>query len=132
MNAPTNIYAKVVGIVMLALGVLGMLATTSQGDVAQVLGTFDVNLGHNIIHLAVGLAGVLAGFMAIMSTRTYALVIGAVFALLGAAGIASGAGFDVAGIFGSINIAGSVLNLIVGGAGVTAWYLERGAVSERA
>lgn len=71
-NAPVRYFALILGVVYLAIGVLGFFPAALQppGPAApslavdagygRLLGLFPVNVLHNIVHLAVGLWGLLA------------------------------------------------------------------------
>ncbi|MGK8522718.1 DUF4383 domain-containing protein [Nocardia asteroides] len=80
-----------VGAVFLLVGVLGFIPgiTTNYSELewaghhseAQLLGLFNVSVLHNVVHLAFGVAGVLAARTA-ASARAYLLVGGAVYLVL--------------------------------------------------
>ena len=55
------VYARVFGVVLTIVGILGLFLTTDQDTVESLLG-FDVNLTHNLVHLATGVLGLIAGF----------------------------------------------------------------------
>ena len=83
--------AGVVGAVFIVVGLLGY---TVSGDHAlaghtggQLLGLFQVNSLHNMVHIAVGAAMVAAAIAGARAARTVNLGIGAVYLLLGVAGL---------------------------------------------
>jgi hypothetical protein len=129
-TSPAVMYARVFGIVLTLVGVLGLLVTTEQDSVEQLLG-FDVNLTHNLVHLLTGVLGLIAGFSALVYARTYAIVLGVVYTLLGVWGLVAGDGFDPFGLFGSINMADHVLHLAIGILGIGAWVASRERDVER-
>lgn len=127
--SPAVWYARIVGIVLTVVGVLGLIVTTDQESVRSLMG-FDVNLTHNLVHLATGLVGVGIGFFALTMSRMYALVFGIVYAVLGIWGLIEGANFNPLGLFVQINMADHVLHLALGVAGIAAWAMSRDEVGE--
>lgn len=113
-------YALVFGTVLTLIGVLGFFVNTSQ-DMAEPLLGFDVNLTHNLVHLASGVVGLIVGLSALMYARMYALVLGIVYTVLGVWGLVVGDGFDPFGLFASINSADNFLHLAIGLLGLGAW-----------
>ena len=122
--SPAVTYARVFGVVLTLVGILGLLVTTDQDNVEPLLG-FDVNLTHNIVHLLTGVLGLVAGFSALRYARTYAIVLGVVYTLLGIWGIVVGEGFDPFGLFGEINMADNFLHLAIGVLGIGAYVASR-------
>ena len=113
---PAVWYARVFGIVLTLVGVLGMFTTTSQAHAQPLLG-FDVNLTHNIVHLATGALGLVAGFALLSLARTYALVLGIVYLVVAIWGFADA---DPLGLFVHINPADNVLHVAIGVIGLVA------------
>ncbi len=122
--SPAVLYARIFGIVLTIVGVLGLFTTTDQDTVESLLG-FDVNLTHNLVHLATGVLGLVAGFALLAWARGYALVFGVVYTALGLWGLIAGDGFDPFGILGSVNMADNILHLVIGLLGVGAWASAR-------
>jgi Domain of unknown function (DUF4383) len=129
--SPSVWYARIVGIVLTLVGILGLVLTASQDNVESLLG-FDVNLTHNLVHLLTGIVGIAIGYSAIKATRTFALVFGLVYTVLGVWGLAVGGDFDPLGLFGRINMADHVLHIALGVVGLAAWAMSRDEVGERA
>lgn len=123
-TSPAILYARVFGIVLTLVGILGFLVTTSQDQVEPLLG-FDVNLTHNFVHLATGILGLIAGFATLSAARIYALGLGLVYTLLGIWGLVVGEGFDPFGIFGEINMADNFLHLVIGVLGIGAYVASK-------
>jgi hypothetical protein len=117
-------YARVLGIALTLAGILGFFVNTDQDTVDQLLG-LDVNLTHNIVHLATGVLGLVAGFALLTWARTYALVFGIVYTALGVWGLFEGDTFDPLGIFGNVNMADTVLHLVLGVLGIAAYVMSR-------
>ncbi|WP_026875462.1 DUF4383 domain-containing protein [Jiangella gansuensis] len=88
---PVQTAATIVGVVFLAVGVLGFIpGITSDFDTmefagheseAMLLGIFQVSILHNIVHLLFGLAG-LALARSAAGARNYLIWGGAIYALL--------------------------------------------------
>ncbi len=77
--------AKVFGAVLLAVGLLGFVpALTPEG---RLLGLFEVNGVHNLIHLLSGAAALAAAFSSESASRLYFQVFGVVYALVALLGL---------------------------------------------
>lgn len=129
-TSPAVMYARVFGIVLTLVGILGLIINTSQGEVESLLG-FDVNLTHNIVLLASGVLGLLVGFSLLAYARTYAIVLGVVYTILAVWGLAAGGGIDPFGLFVNINMADHFLHLAIGVLGIGAWVASRAKSTER-
>ena len=123
-TSPAVMYARVFGIVLTLVGILGLLVTTEQDAVGSLLG-FDVNLTHNLVHLASGVLGLIVGFSALAYARIYAIVLGVVYTVLGVWGLAAGDNFDPFDLFVRINMADHILHLVIGILGLGAWFASR-------
>ncbi len=123
-TSPAVMYARVFGVVLTLIGILGLAINTDQDTVKSLLG-FDVNLTHNVIHLLTGVLGLVAGFAMLAYARAYALVLGIVYAALGIWGLAVGDGFDPFGLLGSVNMADNFLHLAIGALGIGAYVASR-------
>jgi hypothetical protein len=129
-TSPAVLYAKVFGVVLTLVGILGLFVTTDQDTAKQLLG-FDVNLTHNLVHLLTGVLGLVAGFTAIVYARAYALVLGIVYAALGIWGLVASGTFDPFGLFVAINTADHWLHLLIGVLGIGAYVASRQNAVER-
>lgn len=121
--SPSVQYARVFGVVLTLVGILGLVLNQDQESVKSLLG-FDVNLTHNFVHLATGILGVIAGFSLLALARTYSLVLGIVYAALGAWGLTMGGDFDPFGLFVQINVADHFLHLAIGVLGLAAFFMS--------
>lgn len=121
---PAVMYARIFGLVLTLVGALGLLVNTEQDAVESLLG-FDVNLTHNLVHLATGVLGVVAGFAMLALARAYAIVLGIVYAVLGIWGLASGSTFDPFDLFVNINTADHILHVAIGAMGIGAWVASQ-------
>ncbi|MCE9549129.1 DUF4383 domain-containing protein [Candidatus Nomurabacteria bacterium] len=101
----TSKLAKWFGVVMLAVGVLGFVpGVTSNG---HLLGIFEVDMLHNVIHL---LTGVLALMFASSAPKTFFKVFGVVYLVVTVAGFVQGS--TVLGLIG-VNMADNLLHLVI-------------------
>ena len=97
-RTPIQSVAALVGIVFLAVGILGFIPgiTTHYGDLsfaghdsgAKLLGIFQVSVLHNIVHLLFGVAGLVLAKSA-EGARTFLVGGGAVYLVLWVLGLAS-------------------------------------------
>lgn len=109
-KTPGQIFALVFGAVYLLVGILGMFVSTSV-DKADTLIAFDVNLIHNIVHLAVG-ALWLAGSRTAAGAKTVNLIIGVVYLLVAILGFAEVGLLE--DLLAKVNPADNVLHLVSG------------------
>ena len=113
--------ALVVGVVFLAIGVLGFIpgVTQNYSDLqfashhsdALLLGIFQVSILHNIVHLLFGVAGILLA-RSWSGARNYLIVGGAIYLLLFLYGILIGQ--ESTANFVPVNLADDILHLILG------------------
>lgn len=89
-NSPNRIVATVFGAVYLLVGLLGFAVTGGVSFVATegglLLGIFAVNPLHNIAHLLIGAALLVAGLMSARTAKTVNTIVGAAYLLLGIVG----------------------------------------------
>ena len=84
--SPARLFAPVAGAVLLLLGILGFFYTASfdgLGDYEEALGHLQMNGWLNLCYVAIGAVGLL---VAGVSSRTYSLLIGLLFAVLAIVG----------------------------------------------
>jgi hypothetical protein len=95
-----NIY-MVLGAVLVLVGILGFVMPS------PLLGIFDVNTLHNVIHLATGALTIFAAMQGIGAMRLWGRVFGLVYLLVGIVG------FVMPDMFGlmHVNMADNVLHL---------------------
>ena len=90
-KSPNRLLATVIGTIYLVFGLLGFAVTggfsffSTRGG--ALLGLFEVNIFHNVLHLVIGAALLIAGLASIPVARTVNLTIGAAFFALGVAGL---------------------------------------------
>lgn len=111
MNART--YGQVIGLVLLALGVVGLLS----GD--QFLGLINIEVIEDVVHLAVGAVLLYVGLMlkdAAMG-RSIVTAVGATLLLVGVLGFVSPSLFGLLPKVG-YNIVDNVVHLVLGALGI--------------
>lgn len=89
MTTPARTFSYVFGAVYLIVGLVGF-AVTGFNDFAaadgEVLLVFELNPLHNIVHLLIGIALLAAAGAGEVTSRQIALLIGAVYAIVGVLG----------------------------------------------
>lgn len=89
-QSPNRLVATIFGAVYLLVGLLGFAVTGGVGFIATegglLLGIFEVNPLHNIVHLLVGAALLIAGIASAQAAKGVNITIGAVYLLLGIVG----------------------------------------------
>ena len=113
--------ARLVGIVFLAVGVLGFipgittnydtLQFASHHSEAKLLGLFQVSILHNIVHLLFGVAG-LALARSIRGAKNYLVVGGIIYLVLFIYGLA--VPMESAANFVPLNTADDILHVLLG------------------
>src|SRR3954470_4556657 len=121
----------VVGVVLVAAGVIGFFYessfTTDASVRGSVFGLLDVNGWHNVVHIATGLLGILAA-RTLASARTFCLLFGIVYLVVCIWGFADGYAAPILSIV-RLNTADNVLHLLLTAGGFAA-YAARGARHE--
>ena len=89
-NSPNRIVATVFGAVYVLVGLLGFAVTGGVGFIATegglLLGIFEVNPLHNVAHLLIGAALLIAGIVSATAAKTVNIVVGGAYLLLGIVG----------------------------------------------
>ena len=89
-SSPNRIVATVFGAVYLLVGLLGFVVTGGVGFISNegglLLGIFEVNPLHNIAHLLIGAALLVAGLANARAAKGVNITVGAVYLLLGIVG----------------------------------------------
>lgn len=99
--------AKWFGIIFILVGILGFIpGITSNG---HLLGIFEVNTLHNIIHLLSGIIALMCAGSA-MKAKTYFKIFGVVYGLVTVVGFLQGN--TVLGLIG-VNVADNLLHLLI-------------------
>lgn len=107
----TRYFALVFGIIYLLVGILGLIPgvvapSTNPGVTVNVLngslfGVFPVNIIHTLVHLIVGLWGIIA-YRTFSASRSYGRVVGVIFIILFIFGLIPGLNvlFGLAPLYG--------------------------------
>jgi hypothetical protein len=89
-RSPNRIVAVAFGAVYVLVGLLGFFATSNVGFVSPdgglLLGIFEVNPLHNVAHLLIGAALLIAGLSNVSAAKGTNTTIGAVYLVLGIIG----------------------------------------------
>lgn len=89
-TSPNRLIGTIFGAVYLVVGALGFAYTGGVGFVATqgglILGIFEVNPLHNIAHLLIGAALLIAGLSGVLAAKTVNTIVGAAYLLLGIVG----------------------------------------------
>ena len=128
--SPAQLYALVVGAVLLIAGIIGFAYSASfgsPGEVDAVFGILDVNAWHNIVHIATGALGLLLFRTA---AREYALGLGAVYVIVAIWGFVIGNGESILG-FIPINTEDNILHLLLAVGGFAAYAASSPAGERR-
>jgi len=115
--------ALIFGIVFVIVGVLGWVPAVNPGG--KLLGIFDVNAAHNVVHLATGVVAIIVGAMSEKASRVFFQVFGVIYGLVAALGFFYGDAV-LLGIVAN-NAADSVLHVVIA---VVALYLGFGMKPE--
>jgi hypothetical protein len=89
-SSPNRLVATIFGAVYILVGLLGFAVTGGVGFIATegglLLGIFEVNPLHNIAHLLIGAALLIAGLASARAAKIVNIVVGATYLLLGIVG----------------------------------------------
>jgi Domain of unknown function (DUF4383) len=81
--------ALLFGAIYLAVGIIGFLpflgGTVTMTN-SKLLGLFNINLLHNLVHVVIGIAG-LAAVTSLPNSRRFCQVVGVILVLLGVLGV---------------------------------------------
>ena len=131
-RAVVQTVALIFGVIYFLVGVLGfigpLIGTSSFITITQdkhaLLGLADINLLHNLMHLAIGLAG-LAAASSVANSRTFCQVVGVILLMVGLLGI------FVGNLFGILPLAGFDIPLHLVTGAVLAYFGFAATISVR-
>jgi hypothetical protein len=106
-----KVYAQVVGIVLLLIGIIGLFSATLLGARTTVI--------HNLIHLVSGAIGAYTGFTG-SGYRAFAQIFGIVYTLVGVIGFATPGTLGSLGV--PVNATYNLIHLVVGVWGIWAGF----------
>jgi hypothetical protein len=112
-TSPNRMLGIIFGAVYLLIGILGFFLTSNTTFVSTqgplLIGLFEINPLHNVIHLVIGAALLIAGLSNIRAAKGVNTTIGAVYLLVGIIGLFIAAGNNPLNIL-AINSADNVLH----------------------
>lgn len=120
-TSPNRLLATIFGAVYLLVGIVGFFVTSGVGFFAtegRNLIIFEVNPLHNVIHLAIGAALLLAGLNSATAAKTMNSTVGSVYLLVGIVGLfLPGTALNIIALNGADNVLhlGSALVLLAVG-----------------
>ena len=121
MRSPAQIWARLIGAVLVLAGALGFFYSSSfgsPGDTDAVLGILDVNGFPHLVHLGTGALGLLmAGSYS--GARLYCVLLAVGYAVVAIWGFVLGDGGAILSII-PVNTEDNVLHLLLGIAGIGA------------
>ena len=131
---PSQLLALAIGAVYTLIGILGFFITGFENFAAETDKTllgFEINPLHNLVHLAIGLAG-LALWRRLDTARAYGWLLAAGYGLTFLYGLFAAGNSDIN--FLSLNGADNVLHLLSTAAGlaIALWPATRTAPASRA
>ncbi|WP_265520616.1 DUF4383 domain-containing protein [Oerskovia flava] len=123
-SSPNRLLGAVFGAVYLLVGLAGFAVTSGVGfagtEGANLL-VFAVNPLHNVIHLAIGAALLLAATRSVSAARSVNTTVGAVYLLVGVVGLfLVGSAANIIALNGADNVLHLASALILLGAGLGA------------
>ena len=128
-QSPNRLLGAVFGVVYLLVGAAGFAVTGGVGLAAtegNPLIIFEVNPLHNVVHLAIGAALLLAARSSVKAARGANLAVGAVYLLVGALGLVIiGSPANLLALNGADNVLHLASALLLLGVGLAA---DRSAV----
>lgn len=90
-KSPNRLLGVIFGAVYVVVGLLGFTVTGGTGFFATegglLLGIFEVNMFHNVAHLLIGAALLIAGLSSVRAAKATNTTIGAAYLLLGILGL---------------------------------------------
>jgi hypothetical protein len=131
---PAQLLALAIGAVYTLIGILGFFITGFENFAAETNKTllgFEINPLHNLVHLAIGLAG-LALWRRLDTARTYGWLLAAGYGLAFLYGLFAAGNSDIN--FLSLNGADNILHLLSAAAGlaIALWPANRTARADTA
>ncbi|MFD1715102.1 DUF4383 domain-containing protein [Amnibacterium flavum] len=134
-KSPNRLIGTIFGAVYLLVGLLGFAVTGGVDFIAPdgglLLGIFEVNPLHNVAHLLIGAALLIAGLSSVPAAKTVNGIVGAAYLLLGIVGFFLAADPSSPVNFLALNTADHFLHLgsavILGGVAIGADKVIRGS-----
>ena len=90
-KSPNRLLGLTLGVVYLLAGIFGFFLTSATGFAAttgpKLIDLFEVNPLHNLVHVIVGMALLVAALVGTRSAKTMNMTFGAIFLLVGVVGL---------------------------------------------
>ena len=121
--------AQVFGIVFILVAIIGFMATgmgnmeADPGRAPLLVGLFPVNVLHNVVHLLLGIWGLVAS-RTFSGARSYARIAGVLYLVLAAVGFIAPNGFGLVPLGGNDIWLHAVLGFVLAAVGFTARELR--------
>ena len=123
-HSPNRTLGTVFGVVYLLVGLAGFAVTGGVGFAStegNPLIVFEVNPLHNVVHLAIGAALLIAARRSVTAARTMNVTVGAVYLLVGILGLfLIGSGANILALNGADNVLHLASALLLLGVGLAA------------
>ncbi|HEV7948397.1 MAG TPA: DUF4383 domain-containing protein [Glaciihabitans sp.] len=108
-NSPNRLLGIIFGAVYVLVGLLGFTVTAGVGFFSTsgglLLGLFEVNIFHNVAHLLIGAALLIAGLSSVPAAKGVNTTVGAAYLLLGVVGLfLVGSEFNILAINAADNV----------------------------
>jgi hypothetical protein len=108
-NSPNRLLGIIFGAVYVLVGLLGFTVTAGVGFFSTsgglLLGLFEVNIFHNVAHLLIGAALLIAGLSSVPAAKGVNTTVGAAYLLLGIVGLfLVGSEFNILAINAADNV----------------------------
>lgn len=130
-----QLFALTLGVVYLLIGLLGLVPPLLTGSVpgavgpltGELLGVFAVNLVHTIVHVLIGLYGLLS-YRSFGASQSFALLVGVAYTPVFLLGIISA---NVATLGGALPLdaADNALHLVTAGSALALFFSTRGTAT---
>jgi len=111
-----------IGVILLAVGVLGFVPGITSNN--MLLGIFQVDAIHNIIHLVSGAIGIWASMTSMKASKMYFQVFGVIYAIVTVVGFLQGT--TVLGLI-SVNMADNLLHLVIAAVSLYVGFAMKGS-----
>ena len=108
----TQTIARVFGVVFLLVGLLGFVTTPFSLEGGLLLGLFPVNVLHNLVHLAFGVWGLLAG-KTLAAATAYCRIAGIAYLALAVVGYVAPTGLGLVPLGGHDVWLHAILGLVL-------------------
>jgi len=110
--------AQVFGVIFVLIGIVGFFYAPGM-EMGMLLGIFPVNLLHNVVHVLLGVWGIMAA-RSFAGAKSYAQLVGLIYLVLALVGFMDPTGFGLVPLGETDVWLHAVLGIVLGYFGVTA------------